>query len=86
MSEYDRRAEAWVRAKYPGANPDPGSVKFTADSAAYASGGWSHMDVEWTERRYPKGEEIKDEAWQFDWSQIIRELLEIDPETGQSGH
>jgi hypothetical protein len=78
VSEYDRRAEAWVRARYPAAHPDPGSVEFSNDCAAYASGGWANVDVSWTEYGQPRAQELSGEAWDYDWTQVIRELLEID--------
>lgn len=77
MSEYDLRAEAWVRAKYPDAHPDSGSVEFTSDVAGYASGGWAEMTVDWKENGNPRSRELG--GWgEFDWTVIIRELLEID--------
>jgi len=76
--EYDRRAEAWLRQHYSQANPDPGSVRFITDSAAYASGGLANIDVEWTENGQPKGEELASEAWRYDMTQMIRELLDIE--------
>ena len=78
MSEYDRRAEAWVRAKYPGTQPDPGSVEFSNDCAAYASGGWASVDVSWTESGQGTCKELSACAWQYDWTQVIRELLEVE--------
>ena len=78
MSEYDRRAEAWVRRKF-GGNPDSGSVEFSSDCAAYASGGWATTDVSWTEGGQYRGRELDGSAWQYDWTVIIRELLETDP-------
>jgi len=78
VSEYDRRAEAWVRARYPRAQPDPGSVEFSNDCAAYASGGWASVDVSWAENGQVHCESLSEAAWQYDWTQIIRELLDID--------
>lgn len=77
MSEYDRRAEAWVRLKF-GAIPDAGSVRFENDCAAYASGGWAETDVSWTVNGAADSRTLSDSAWQYDWTQIIRELLQID--------
>ena len=74
--EYDLRAVTWLRAKFPGASPDPGSVRFITDCAAYASGGWANIEVEWTESGAPRGEELATEAWQYDLTQLIRELLD----------
>jgi hypothetical protein len=76
--DYDRRAEAWLKNRYPDASPDPGSVKFITDCAAYASGGWANIEVEWTESGAGRGEVLAEEAWQYDLSQLIRELLDIE--------
>jgi hypothetical protein len=90
--EYDRRAAAWLRNRVPGANPMVGSVEFTTDCAAYASGGWARVDVTWTEpsgSRLLSGEPLPgehkhttliDDAWEADLTTIIRELLATDPE------
>lgn len=79
QTEYDLRAEAWVRKRYPSADPDPGSVEFANDCAAYASGGWASVDVSWTEAGQAQVRTLSDAAWQYDWTTIIRELLEVDP-------
>jgi len=73
-TEYDVRAQAWVRAKFPGARPDPGSVEFSSDCAAYASGGWASVDVAWREGGEIRTRELKADAWQYDWTTVIREL------------
>lgn len=77
MSEYDRRAEAWVRARFPGASPDPGSVEFSNDCAAYASGGWANVDVSWTEGGAVRAQNLSESAWNYDWTQVIRELVDM---------
>lgn len=79
QTEYDLRAEAWVRKRYPGADPDPGSVEFASDCAAYDSGGWANSDVSWTEGGQTQVRTLDSEAWNYDWTAIIRELLELDP-------
>ncbi len=79
MSAFDRAAETWLRMRIPDANPDPGSVRFVTDCAAYASGGWAHVDVEWTENGRERGEELIPDAWDADLTTIIREIVEIDP-------
>lgn len=75
MNEYDRRAAAWVRKRWPDARPDEGSVSFSTDCAAYASGGWAKIDVSWTEGGTTRAYDIADDAWQYDLTQIIRELI-----------
>lgn len=79
VSEYDRRAQAWVAQKY-GVTPDLGSVEFDNDCAAYASGGWANANVSWTVDGAYGGSELSSSAWQFEWTQIIRELVEIELE------
>lgn len=78
VSEYDRRAQAWVRHRF-GVVPDPGSVTFETDVAAYASGGWANFDVTWTVGGAPDSRTLDDEAWHYDLSQILRELFETEP-------
>jgi hypothetical protein len=75
-SEFDRRAQAWVKLRF-GVTPDLGSVTFDNDCAAYASGGWATADVSWTVDGAYGGSELSGSAWQFDWTQIIRELVEV---------
>ena len=77
MSEFDRRAETWLRKRIPGADPDPGSVEFSTDCAAYASGGWAKVDVAWTEQGEVRAADLIDPAWKADLTGIIRELVEI---------
>jgi hypothetical protein len=49
MSEFDRRAEAWLRAKYPGCGDVlPGTVEFGIDSDYE---GRAEFTVTWTEKR-----------------------------------
>jgi hypothetical protein len=79
VSEYDQRAETWVRSRWPDAKPDPGSVEFASDCAAYASGGWASADVSWLEAGQSQVRTLQDDAWRYDWTVIIRELLELDP-------
>lgn len=76
-TEYDRRAAAWVRKRFPGANPDLGSVEFSTDCAAYASGGWATVDVSWTEARQPKSSTLIDDAWEADLTTVIREIVDM---------
>ena len=78
MDEFDRRADAWLRKRMPAANPDPGSVKFVTDCAAYASGGWAKVSAEWTENGAYRDTELIDDAWNADLGGIIRELLAIE--------
>ena len=76
-TEYDRRAAAWVRRRYPGADPDPGSVELATDCAGYASGGWSRVEVSWSENGRPAGKTLFDDAWQADLTEVIRELVDM---------
>lgn len=76
-TEYDRRAAAWVRKRFPDAKPDIGSVEFSTDCAAYASGGWAQVDVAWTEGGATRASTLIDEAWQADLTTIIRELVDM---------
>ena len=77
VTEYDRRGAAWVRLRFPGADPDLGSVKFSTDCAAYASGGWAQVDVSWTESGRPCGDTLIDDAWSADLTTIIREIVDM---------
>ena len=79
-SEYDRRAEAWVRAKF-GGDPDPGSVEFASDCAAYGFDGPVTASVSWKENGGYQSRELDVSAWHYDWTDIIRELLDIDLST-----
>jgi hypothetical protein len=76
-TEYDRRAAAWVRWSFPGASPDLGSVEFSTDCAAYASGGWAKVNVSWTEARQPKSSELIDDAYNADLTTVIREIVDM---------
>lgn len=83
--EFDRKAAAWVRKHYPGAQPAVGSVEFAMDCAAYNSGAWANFDVSWYEHdpartltRRPVTKTIDDEAWQYDATALLRELVEMD--------
>lgn len=76
-TEYDRRAAAWVRRRFPGTDPDLGSVKFSTDCAAYASGGWAQVDVSWTQGGQAAGNMLIDDAWQADLTAVIREIVDM---------
>lgn len=87
-TKFDRVAAAWVRKHYPGSNPVVGSVNFHMDAAAYASAAWAEFKVTWKdEHREPSwptpglSEQIRtidDSAWEFDASELMRELLEME--------
>lgn len=91
-TEFDRKAAAWVRKHYPDAGEVVlGSVEFLMDTAAYLSGGWSNFNVEWTENvhyhtvsgQLPSGQRIRsktidDNAWQYDATALLRELVEME--------
>ena len=77
-SEFDRRAQAWVKRRF-GVVPDLGSVEFSNDCAAYASGGWANVSVDWKVNGQPRGEYLSESGWQFDWTEVIRELVDTDP-------
>ena len=81
-TDYDRRAAAWVRKRFPGAKPDLGSVKFTTDCAAYASGGWARVDVTWAEGGAAKDDTLIEDAWAADLTTIIREIVDMPLEDG----
>ena len=76
MSEFDQRAQAWVKHRF-GVVPDLGSVEFSNDCAAYDSGGWANVGVDWKVNGQHRGEYLSECAWDFDWTQVIRELVEI---------
>jgi hypothetical protein len=76
VSEFDRRAQAWVKHRF-GVVPDLGSVEFSNDCAAYDSGGWANAGVDWKVNGQWGGKYLSESAWDFDWTQIIRELVEI---------
>ena len=80
MSEFDRRAQAWVKNRY-GVIPDLGSVEFATDCAAYASGGWASVDVSWTENGQVRCVDLIKDAWQADLTTVIRELVGTEPLT-----
>ena len=80
--EYDRRAQAWVKNRF-GVVPDLGSVEFSNDCAAYTSGGWANVDVSWTANGRPGGSSLSESAWQFEWTEVIRELVDTEPLTQQ---
>jgi hypothetical protein len=79
--EFDRRAQAWVKRRF-GVTPDLGSVKFSNDCAAYASGGWANVSVDWKVNGHLRGEYLSESAWQFEWTEVIRELVETEPLPG----
>jgi hypothetical protein len=66
MSEFDRRAQAWVKHRF-GVVPDLGSVEFSNDCAAYDSGGWANVGVDWKVNGQHRGEYLSECAWDFDW-------------------
>lgn len=76
-TEYDRRSAAWVRKSFPGASPDPGSVTFATDCAAYASGGWANVEVWWTEGGRAKSSTLIEDAWAADLTTVIREIVDM---------
>lgn len=76
--EFDRRAQAWVKNRY-GVTPDLGSVEFSTDCAAYASGGWATVDVAWTESGQVRCNALIENAWQADLTMVIRELVATEP-------
>lgn len=86
-TEFDRKAAAWVRKHYPDSNPIVGSVTFETDFAAYASGAWARFNVEWSDEIRHNGglrgersrcESISEEAWNYDASDLMRELVEME--------
>ena len=87
-TRFDRVAAAWVRKHYPGSNPVVGSVSFVMDAAAYASAAWAEFRVTWTDEHQEPNwpttalnevtKTIDDSAWEFDASELMRELLEME--------
>lgn len=96
MSQYDRQAEAWLRAKIPGANPKPGSVEFEItepyDETAYLSVGWQQTtthQVPWgdPENSYqPRLETVPGDYWGGDITSVIREVMEFEIKDVHTSH
>jgi len=90
-TEYDRRAERWVKKYFPDAQPVLGSIEFQNDCAGYASGGWADVQVSWVNddgsmhtEDLPYPDLGYDPGWKFDWTRVIRELVDMDPDPTMS--
>jgi hypothetical protein len=89
LTEFDIRAAAWVRRKFPEACPVVGTVTFYNDCACYATGGWANVEVSWYELSKDTSYAItvtrdltslsdEDSGGDFDWTRVIRELVDED--------
>lgn len=73
--EYQRRIDAWAANRF-NATVRPGSTEIAVDAAAYASGAWCSIGVSWKdERGQIQAVTLADDAWQYEFGTVIREIL-----------
>jgi hypothetical protein len=76
--------DEWIRRRWS-VEVAPGSGEIEIDAAAYASGAWCNIVVSW---KTPNGQvgarELKDDAWQYEFGTIVREIVAVDRELRDS--
>lgn len=78
LDEYQRRLDAWAMQRFD-TTVLPGTAKVSVDAAAYASGAWCSIVATWLDDGGAEHRrELADDAWQYEFGAVIREILAIE--------
>jgi hypothetical protein len=77
LPEFQRRIDAWIAQRWQ-VKVDPGSGSIAMDAAGYSSGAWCRIGVYWKSDGKHGATDLEDNAWQYEFGQMIREIVEVE--------